>query len=149
MASLANVTASGNKTIQMTISSSANCGIFAMEVSGGDTSSFFDIGNGSTGNSSNGSTTLVTTVDGALIIAGCSAGASEPTAGSGYTIFNLANQFWFDTSERDLDVGTAGSKSANFVHSSGQWIVKAAAFKPATGGGATRYVHRQILSGVG
>lgn len=128
-ASLAEVTSSGDKTITVTFSGSADAGhIWAMEVSGGDTSDFFEASNGSTGNSTNGSTTIDTAASGSLIVGGWSGNNGDATAGSLYTQVVVPNISWWDEAEYDLNAGSAGTKTVDFIHDSGQWVATAAAF---------------------
>lgn len=136
-ASLAEVTQSGDKTINVTMSGATDFGrVFAMEVSGGDTTDFFDVEGGATGTDTTPEVSITTTVDGCLIVGQCISNISDPAAGTGYTGIALANSFQQDAGEYDLDAGTAGAKNVDFtVSNTGNWVVKAAAFKPAAGGG--------------
>lgn len=150
IASLANVTSGGNKTITCTFSAdlSSAGGITVMEVSGGDTAAFFDVEAGSTGNSTNPTTSLTTSNANEMIVAVQSNGSADATAGSGYTLIALPNTFWFDEAEYNLDAGVAGSKTVDFAAGSAQWMVKAAAFKASGGGGGGGVTYSQLERGL-
>lgn len=134
MASLANVTTGGTKTITITMSESidnaARLCAFGMSVSGADTSNFFDTSGGSTGASTTASTSITTARDGNLLAAiACNLGGGTGTAGSGYTGGSIASTAGLQYYEYDADAGTAGSKTVDIGWSvSNNWVIAAASF---------------------
>ena len=136
---LSNVTVSENKTVTLTSSASVSgIGITASEWSGGDTTTFYDGGEiGATGTTSPATGNLTTSTDAAMIVGlGACAGFGWDSADAAWTAADLSAIDWFEMWQYDVDVGTAGSKtfSRNTVIDT-DWIIKAAAFKPAGGGG--------------
>lgn len=136
-ASLANVTTAGTKTITVKWTPfvpSSFGGAFALAVAGGATSGIFDTSAAADGNSSTPSVSLSPTVNNALIVGIVNSNDGEPSAGSGYTLFDLTNVFLYDSSEYKLDAGTAGARAVNFTTPGGSgspaWTVNAASFKP-------------------
>lgn len=147
-ASLANCTASGTKTITVTMT--ANCSSFsgfAMAVAGGATSSYYDAGANATGSSANPTASVTTTADNDLLVALQTNNGADPTAGSGYTLVSVSNSNLYDQGEYKLDAGAAGSKTVDFTLGSTTWMVTAAAFKA---GAATATGYKRIMMmGVG
>lgn len=131
-ASLDEVTAGGNKTITMNFSAGVQYKyLFAFEVDGADIASFFQTDNGSTGTGTNPTGAITTTKDGSLVVAMLSSATTDSTAGSGYTGYDTPNMYR-DYAEYDLDAGTAGAKTPDFVNATSQdWVILAASFNPA------------------
>ena len=131
-ASLAQVTTSGTKTIVFTWSSnhSPNQGAaFAMEVAGGDTSSFFASQNHTTTTGTTPSTSVTTSTDSSLLVSTVFAntGVSTITPDAGYTAVALAGAL--KEAAYDLDVGSAGSKTVGYtLNTSATSTVTAAVF---------------------
>ena len=137
---LGDVTASGNKTITITMSHTASANYqaaaFAAALSGTNTASLLDVSGGSTATSSSPSTSIATTNSGAAIFAVAvadSTSSGDFTAGSGFTLIALTEssnrQF---NGEYDIDAGAAGSKTVDFgIGGSQTWAVRAAAFNAA------------------
>jgi hypothetical protein len=61
-----------------------------------------------------------------------------PTAGSGYTLVDLTDEDWWNTSEKltSFDATPAGSKTVNFTNANAAYALSAIALKPSAGGGA-------------
>lgn len=132
IAYLANNVNGGDKTVTATFSGSVTGkAISVNEFYGGDTTSLLDAQNTATGSTANPSLSLTTTTDGALIVSAVTAPSGSPTAGTDYTLIagtSLWGIAW--KCEYDLDAGTAGSKTVNFVNASAtSWTMAAAAFK--------------------
>lgn len=140
---LNNVTGTGSKAVTANFSASTDFNVTIWRLSGTDTSGAADGSPaGATGTSTTPSVGITTSVANAAIFAGISSDGSQPSApGSGYTLETLANAYWYDGAEYDIDVGAAGSKTVDATITSGLWIINALAIKPA-GGGTT-----QALSG--
>ena len=134
MASLANNTAGGDKTITLTLSANSQfMGIFAYEFAGGNASSFFNAVEGvklqAPSSSTNPTGSVTTTADDCLVVAGSIITSGVTTAGAGYTGYSLGPLAYTTFAEYDLDVGVAGVISVPFVNgTAGQWTVIAAAF---------------------
>jgi hypothetical protein len=137
IAYLANITASGDKTVTVNMSGSTyiSCGV--MEFAGMDTSSQPDASTSFEGFDADGSDScnqnIITTTDNALIVALCTnSGATDPTV-SGYTDWaSYPNINFYEVVAYNLDVGVAGSKTVQFLspfNNSGLSIV---AFKVAS-----------------
>jgi hypothetical protein len=139
--SLGNVTAGGNKTITATLSAApANFALYAAEVSGGDTASFFDaVGTGTTGSGTTISDSITTGSANSSVFCFVACDGSEATAGTGYTGIALINMFWWHEGQYDMDVGGAGAQTPQMTQSSGNWGMLSAAFKTAGGGGGGAY----------
>lgn len=131
-ASLANNTTGGDKTLTLTLSGTGNHkGIFALEVAGGDTTSFFNAEQGTTGSSTNPTGSVTTTANNCAVVA-MLGGYGAESAGAGFTGYAFDQFNSGDMAEYDLDVGTAGVISVPFVNPfNNVWIVKAAAFNVA------------------
>jgi hypothetical protein len=139
--SLGNVTTGGNKTITATLSAApSQFAIFAAEISGGDTSAFFDaVGTGTTGSGTTISDSITTGSANSSVFCFVAADGSEPAAGTGYTGITVTNMFWYHEGQYDIDVGGAGAQSPQMTQSSGNWGMLSAAFKTAGGGGGGAY----------
>lgn len=128
IASLANITTGGDKTITITFASSASNRVgFALELIGGDTANWFDTSIAVTGFSANPSANITTSKNRECIVAWGASNASDPTPGANYT--NIPISISFQTGEYDLDAGSAGVVAVNFVAGNNTWVIKAAAFK--------------------
>ena len=90
--------------------------------------------NGASGSSADPSFTVTTGTNNALVIGGLYPGGNDPTAGAGYTKTGIS---WFDFEaiQHNIDVGTAGAIPFNWTNAAGQWVMAAAGFKAASGGG--------------
>lgn len=128
-ASLANVTASGNKTLTFTFNSAhsnAACDGFVFEVVGADTGSFFDKQATATGSGTSQSVSITPTNDNALLAALVVA-PTTISPGSGYTAISIPSTT--KEAEYKLDAGSIGAKTVDFSSSgSGAWEILAAAF---------------------
>ena len=114
----------GTKTFQ---TSSSHTGFVTfIQVSGHDTTTFFDANCTGSGNSGTLSCSLTTASANELIVATFRGGNDgDYTAGSGYTITNTLTEY-------NADVGAAGSKTVSVTQPSNAWILQAAAFLPAS-----------------
>jgi hypothetical protein len=151
-ASLANVTTGGTKTITVTwtpfVASSLG-GAFALAVAGGAAASILDVSAANDGNSNTPSVSLTTTVANDLIVAVVNSNDGEPSAGSGYTLFDIPNVYIYDSSEYKLDAGAAGAKTVNFTTPGAGlgFTINAAAFKP--GAAASGFFARPYYDMIG
>ena len=129
--------AAAANTVTVTKSSACDFGrVIVMEFTGGDTTAPLDQDNGATGNSaapSGGSVT--TTADGELIVGGVMGANSDVAAGTGYT--GVAGNDGYLYAEYKVQT-TAGSVSAAFTQTSGEWLAHVMSFKVAGGAAATR-----------
>lgn len=128
LASLAEITSSGSKTITVTLSTSSTYrGAFALELVGGNTASFFDAVTPLSGSGTNPSGSHTTGTANAAIVAIVSDVANTTAAGSGYTFIDMVGDF--RDGEYILDAGAAGAKTVDFVAAgSGTWRIQAASF---------------------
>jgi hypothetical protein len=133
---LSNVTGTGTKEIDVTLSGSPDQAVMcAWRLSGCDTSGAEDARNGASGTSAAPSVSVTTTQSGSAIFAVVSNDNGEATAGGAYTSETLINGFQYDSGEYDIDAGTAGSKTVDFsLGGSGTWVINAIAIKAAGGG---------------
>lgn len=132
---LANITASGNKTVTATFSSTAaaNLSIGVMEYVGGDTSSFVGASNAANGNSGGPTLSLTTTGNNSLIVGSVFATGSQPTAGGAYTLWGTRpDAGWFEEDEDNLNAGAAGAKTVDFS-ANNNWALSAVEYKLAGG----------------
>lgn len=133
---LSNVTSTGAKTAEATLSAAPDQMCVAMwRLSGCDTTNAEDARNGASGNSSTASVSVTTATAGAAIFAIMSNGAGDGTPGSGYTAETIADIFWYDSGEYDIDAGASGAKTVDFsLGGSAIWVINAIAIKPASTG---------------
>lgn len=127
------LTAGGSKTITVTFAASVTQSfIWVQEVDGANTAALVNTHSTAAATSVDPSVPLATTVDNCAIFAVSSTESSPaPTAGTGFTGVDILDAY-VDFAEYDLDVGTAGSKSAAFINgTSREWIAKAFALAPA------------------
>lgn len=87
------------------------------------------------GDSADPSTTYSVGYDNCLLFGALASGyRTVPTAGTGYTIvatYDAGNQTW--GTERNLDSGTSGTKTVDFVQPSDDWGLIGAAFREVVG----------------
>ena len=147
IASLANITTGGTKTITVTFSSTPSYRSgYAVELIGGDTSNWFGAVSSGTGTSANPSIAHTTAAN-AAFIASIMTNVSPPTAGSNYTFVPLGTTYQFG--EYDLDAGAAGAKTVDYTNAtSDAWAIAAASFN-ALGPGARFALPIVTLEGVG
>jgi hypothetical protein len=141
-----NLATGGTKTLVCT-GSFASWSVRIIEVSGQDTTTFFDAVSGNVSNNTDTMTTsLTTTVSGAAIFAVAQNVTYGSTAtGTGYVQSDPANTAThFVSGEYNLDVGATGSKTVSFAAtaSNANWTMIAIAVRPATGGGGVGTVIR-------
>ncbi len=145
----------GAKTLSLSgVGSGQEVGATYLEFSGGDTASWYDgvEGGTSSASASGGNLTLTTVSDHDLIVVGGANSSSNGHIGAdtGYTATAVSSINWADDVEENPDVGLAGSKTINYTSgTSGAYLCKGAAFKPA-GGAATHGLKRNAnLDGLG
>jgi hypothetical protein len=63
------------------------------------------------------------------VFALCATNGSDPTAGGSYSIIAMTNVYYAVSGEYLLDNGTDATATASMGVGSGQWGIKAAAFK--------------------
>lgn len=146
--SLGNSPGSGNKIAACTLSSAPDFGwiIVAVEVSGANTSSFFDDADGGTGNTDGGG---VYTVDltaanpSSMIFALGENQGGNFAPGAGYTYFDLPNLSFFPGLQYNADVGAAGAKTVEYDAPSAlaPYAAVAAVFNAAAAGGTLSKVN--------
>lgn len=136
---LPNITASGNKTVTVTMNASVLGNIRVEEVQGGDTAAFYDSGGAAIGAASTPASVTFTTATANCAVAAALVGSKDSASWSnaaGYTVTPAATIYWYTGNARNLDVGAAGSKTVDIaLGAAGVWTIKAAAFKAAGGGG--------------
>ena len=121
----------GSKTFTANFSSSVSgAGIFAIEFAGGYPASFLDTSVSDTGTSANPSTSISTGANNCLIVGIEVNSSGSPTVGSGYTnIAGTSSWTKFFKAQYNLDAGSAGSKTVDWVNAtSNTWIIQAASF---------------------
>jgi hypothetical protein len=126
-------TATGTVVVQLTSPGGSYLLLETFSLTGGHATTYID---NATGLVVPGgvSGSLTTTVANAAIVAAAQSGSGYPTAGSGYTLQQQYSFSLYAASEYKLDAGSAAAKTVDF---SGDGLMCAAAFRPATGGGST------------
>src|SRR6266581_6626758 len=126
---------SGAETITATCSASNTTReLVIYELSGASSTGQPDSSGGGTGNSTNPTSTITTVAQPGMIISYALGAAGTITNGTGYTTSVAQNG---DTGEYKTYAAT-GSTSIPYVDApSGQWVITAAAFLDAAGGGGT------------
>lgn len=124
---------SGAETLTMTTSgSTATREIVIYEVAGAAAAGHPDASSGPSGTSTNPTTTITTVAQPGLIVSYCSDSAGTVTAGAGYTgsVAQNGDQGQYKT------YAATGSTSIPYVNvTNGQWVITAASFLDAGGGG--------------
>lgn len=142
LAYLAALSSGGSKTFTITFSSAGNCSAFAAAFNGHDSASFLDASTSNSTTSTNPSVTLTTGVNNALVVSMVNSNSGvQPTAGSGYTGISVTDTDGAAFGEYNLDVGTAGAKTVDYVHASSvNWTLYAASFKSGVAPGVIETV---------
>jgi hypothetical protein len=142
-ATLDSLSSGGNKVITATMSANVAIGsglIVAWSFTGTNTSGVFDKGNSASSTGVNASLSLVTVADHCHILAILALGTSNvPTAGSGYTLVDLTDEDWWNTSEKltSFDATPAGSKTVNFTNTNAAYALSVISLAPAAGASDT------------
>ncbi len=139
LAYLPTLSSGGDKTVIISFSAGGTYSSGSvMEYAGQDPASQPDgTGIATTGVDVQASAPLTTINANALIVAFCCSNYAQPTAGGAYTLWgSFPNIGYYQEVEDKLDAGSAASKTIDFTDPTfGNWVISAAAFKPAAGGG--------------
>lgn len=130
---LGNVTTTGSTTITGVLNPGGTArSLYIYEISGGNTSSFFDKqvnANGLTGDPTLSLTTANNNETIFAVAIGDFGTGNLGATGTGYVLIDMANIWSYNDGEYNLGVGSAGSKTVTMTSpGSTTWVLKAAAF---------------------
>ena len=141
-------TGSGNKTITFNFTAAVISQAYAAEYSA-DNDISFDVEATDSGNSATPSVNFTTGEDNSMAHSVVATAGGDASAGSGWTLRNISDPNWWAATEYDLDLGTAGSKTADYSVGSGSWGIAVMAFEesaPPSGGGTPMHYYRRRWS---
>lgn len=133
---LASLSSGGAKTVTASFSGNFRCSVFAMTVTGHDTTTFPDTTPvGAQAASGARSVSITTATDNAMLVSYLVNTNTDETPSGSETAFSpdIGNSWWFENGSYLLDAGGAGSKSTGFSGTSGGWIQVTAAYRAAAG----------------
>jgi hypothetical protein len=131
-ASIKQLASGGSKTIVATVSGvhGLSCDILVIEVSGQNTTTFFDKAASNNGGGANPSVSITTDFDDEFLVGALdTTGGSDTVEGSGFTGINIADVGFWSFAEYKADAGAAGAKTVDYVDDAATWFASAAAYR--------------------
>ena len=135
---IAEVASGGNKTTSVTWSGGPSAGVVkAWRLTGVDTTTPIDAASVSaTASTANPTVNITTASANAAIFSALNSQTGDPSdVQSGFTPEPMADIFWYNHGQYNVDVGAAGTKAVGYTLGAGQYVTSAIALKQAGGGG--------------